>query len=328
MVGEPLQQHVGVPDLAEQVGQPLEVGAEAVGPLLVEQLGEGPQRGADPAGGHPGLVHRLRVLAGADPGLVPEQPQGAAGQVVAEQLLDRGVGVDRRLDDLVAEGPLAAAEGPQVLGGGLGRLGAGLEQPVDHLVEQADGRPRGPARPRARGSGPGCGGRPAPGPRRRPPRPAATPAASLSSTGRRRVRMRTDGDSWAVRTNGRIEGARLGRWPGPVAGEGVLGPDQQRAVLALGQLDRPALAGAVAQARSPAGQAQVGGVVVGGPEAPGGLGLGREAVVGPAELRQVEAGRGVQLRLALLHRPFLLACSRRQRGSGSCSAGSVASGSR
>src|SRR4029453_13609690 len=67
VLGEPLQQHVGVPDLAEQVGQPLEVVAEPVGPLLVEQLGEGPQGGADPAGGPRGPVHPPPGVSRAPP---------------------------------------------------------------------------------------------------------------------------------------------------------------------------------------------------------------------------------------------------------------------
>jgi hypothetical protein len=173
---------------------------------------------------------------------------------VAEQVLDAGPAVQLRGDDLGPECPLAAAEGAQVLGGGLALLGAGLQQPVHHLAEQVVvGRlvqldlelaEAGDDPPPVQHLDLVVGqlGQPRPG------RLAQLDRAAQGAHAHHRRQP-------AGAHERPHHGDRLGRGPAPIATEDVLGPDQQGAVLTLGQLDRPALAGAVAQARPPAGQA-------------------------------------------------------------------------
>ena len=77
---QPLQEDVGVPDVAEQVGRPLELVAEGLGLGLVEQGPERAQVGAQAPGRHPGLVHVLGVVADAHARVMAQKAGNPGGQ--------------------------------------------------------------------------------------------------------------------------------------------------------------------------------------------------------------------------------------------------------
>jgi hypothetical protein len=114
-------QHLGVADAPEQVRQPLQLVTQPPHPFLVQQRREGPKRGAQPADAHPRLVDGLGILAQPHARLVTKQPHSGGGQVIAQQLLDRGILV--QVADLQLGWPdLAVAERAPVLAELLDRL--------------------------------------------------------------------------------------------------------------------------------------------------------------------------------------------------------------
>jgi hypothetical protein len=245
---------------------------------------------------NPGLVHGLGVLAGAG-------PRPRAGTAAACRWQGRvGAGRPTLAPPSSSGGTISAQGSARGRRGRRRYLGVGSSD--------AWGRRPRPARSTTCRAG-----------RRRPPRSSSTSSsrkretmrrpvqdldvvvgqlgqprpwrARADSTGRRRVRMRTAGRQLA--------GADERRTRATASAGGLRRRRERRA--------RPGPAGAVVPSGSltvqpspggsagwpPAGQAQVGGVVVGGPEAPGGLGLGRNAVVGPAELGRSKPGGAASL---------------------------------
>ena len=57
-----LGEYLGVARLAEHVAEPYELAAEPIRPGAVDDLPERPERAAEPAGGHPHLVHRAGLV--------------------------------------------------------------------------------------------------------------------------------------------------------------------------------------------------------------------------------------------------------------------------
>ena len=93
---EPVLQHFGVAHLAEDRPEPLQLDADRLAPLLVEQRPEGAQVGSQAAGGDPRLVDVLRVTPETDPRVVDEQPEGRGGDRRLHDLGRGGREVERR----------------------------------------------------------------------------------------------------------------------------------------------------------------------------------------------------------------------------------------
>ena len=94
---QPGDEHIGVAHLAELAADPAQLVAQPVAPLAGHQRSEGAQVGAQPAHGHPRLVHRLRVVAEPDAGVVPDQPDRRGGDGPPHHL--RGSGVPSHVVD-------------------------------------------------------------------------------------------------------------------------------------------------------------------------------------------------------------------------------------
>jgi hypothetical protein len=246
-------------------------------------------------------VDGLGILTQPHARLVTEQPQGGGGQVIAQQLLHRGVVVE--VADLQLGRPdLAVAERAPVLAelldrlvapasckrastcpgcrlGAVAQLDLQLAEPVDHppaldhlhLIVDHLGQPL-------------AGG-----------------VAQLD-----RLPHRPQPGDWLQRRAADVDPQQRG---GPLgylawlAVEGLLLPHQHPGgLLSLCRLlHRPALVVAIPQALPPARQAQIGRIPVGRGVPPLRLRLGEEPVVWPTEPWEPESGRRDQLRFPFQH---------------------------
>ena len=133
-------EHLGVPRRTEDVGQPLQLGPQRPGVRAGVRAGirpsqhrrEGLQRAAQPPGGDPHVVHRLRLVP-AHPGVGGLHLGDLIRGVGQDHLAGRGPGGQRRRRRGLRKAP---GQRPGQLGRVPGRAQPGLAQPLVDRLEQ------------------------------------------------------------------------------------------------------------------------------------------------------------------------------------------------
>ena len=129
------EQDVGVSGPTERFGHPAELGPGLLGPVLGQELPKGAQIRPEAPGGHPGLVHVLRIFVEPHAEIVGQQAQVTLGDGGPDHLAHRCVALDRDRSDVGRLGG-SKPDGPHQLRPGVAGHGAGFLEPGHGGVEQ------------------------------------------------------------------------------------------------------------------------------------------------------------------------------------------------
>ena len=314
--GQALEEDVAVAHLAEDACDPAELVPQPLRPLAVEQRAKRAQIGAQATRGHASLVDAFRVGVEAHDRVVADQADHGERDRAPHDVARRCVRSQVGDGDLRRQRP-GRSERADVLRGLVGRTRAGLAESFDERVEKtgrhllADLDLELAERPGLLAVQDGDGVVDDAG--EEPPAGVVQPRSAPDRRHLHALRELLAADE----AGDEIDGG-LGRVLA-VPGEHDFGPDEERGVPFGGELDGPALPGAVPQARSPAREAEVGRVVVRRVVA-----LGRRLANGrpdeAVDARHPEVGSRGELQLAfrtVLHSRLSVPASRRPaRGGG------------
>ena len=143
---------VGVAHPAEQTADPMQLLAQGFAPRPIEDRSERPQVRPQPAGGDPGLVDALRVLADPDDRVGGDQTMRPVRERGTGEILDRAPAVQRRHGRQVRRRVGRVAEHATDLRAVAVGLRPGRPQALHAPWRRSSGSRRRPARTRPRGT--------------------------------------------------------------------------------------------------------------------------------------------------------------------------------
>ncbi len=283
--------HVGVANLAQRAAEPAQMNPQGLGPAGIDQLPEGAEIRAEAPGSDPGLVKELGVFVEEHARHAEDESTHRLGEGGSNDVGSRRVFVELAHHH-VRVPPGGRAERPGQVSDGDGTPCAGLVQPVDQGIQErrvGSVHHLDPDLPETLGRpGTVAGGDPVVDHLRHPTTGGIDENDGLRD--RAQPRYLPQGgppgegpDQLPSRGRHRIPSPRQDH-PAPV---------DQVAALGRGQLDRPALTGAVPESAAPPGQAKIVGVVVDGFQVPVGRAHSRQT--GQRQIGKREPGGNLEL---------------------------------